>query len=161
MSFGIRSIIISKYPNWPNISFQEYVDACNRYTLRVIGGRVGFGSPERVGLMTLEFIRCFVKNRQAVLAPGEDGLVCRVRTSLYPVTFIHMDNLNQELVEALLSLGYSCELVDPILQRSKIFPGPRTRPDEDPWSEYYTNELRREVRDREWVLFEIFPEYDV
>ena len=111
--------------------------------------------------MTLEFLRCFSKNRKAILAPGEEGLVERVRESLYPVKFIHMDNLNEELVETLRALGYSQELVEPIRQHPKIFPGRQTRLAEDHWARYYSAQLKQMVRDREWVLFEIFPEFDI
>lgn len=147
-------------PNWPDLSFEDFVRAANQYTARVRGfGEFPLASS--IGLMTKEFLRCFCRDRRAVYEGSEEGLVDRVRQHLYPVSFLHQCRLNDELGEFLCSHAYPEKLIEDIRSRARIYPGKATRPAGEPWSSYYSADLKAYVRGRERILFSLFPEYDV
>ena len=80
---------------------------------------------------------------------------------MFDVDFMRTNHLNRDLYEALLARGYSPDDVGFILGLEKILPMGRGRHDHQPWEMYYTPAQKSHVRDREWVLFRLFPEFDV
>ena len=70
-----------------------------------------------------------------------------------------MENLNVELTQILETIGYEEQKLDYIKKHPKVYPGPATRPDSDKWEKYYDSELREEIRGRERVIFNLFPDY--
>ena len=83
------------------------------------------------------------------------------KQDLFPVHYLHTDNLNQELHDYLLQHGCKAEDLEFILQSGKIFPPEGGRSEEEKWQQYYTPELKAYVRHKERILFNIFPEFDV
>ncbi len=50
--------------------------------------------------------------------------------------------------------------VDFILEMKKVLPLGKGRTKEQKWQKYYTSELKDEIRQKERVLFQMFPEFD-
>ena len=80
---------------------------------------------------------------------------------MFPVHFLRKENLNQELYEYLLNIGYPAKAIEFILNAPKIVPGRNIRGEDKKWENYYTPELKKWVRMKEKLLFAIFPEYDI
>lgn len=80
---------------------------------------------------------------------------------MFPVHFLRKENLNQELYEYLLSVGYPAQEIEFIVNAPKILPPKSTRGEDKKWKNYYTPELKKWVRMKERLLFAIFPEYDI
>lgn len=80
---------------------------------------------------------------------------------MFPVRFLRTEYLNLDLDNFLAKLNYEEHKISFILNAAKI------RPEEEVkhrsnynWQEYYTSELKTFVRQRENLIFSIFPEYD-
>ena len=78
---------------------------------------------------------------------------------MYDVCFIRTANLNQELYDFLLSMGYAESDVNFILRHKKI-PRDRGNYHNLKWETYYTPELKQLVRQKDWLFFRMFPEFD-
>jgi hypothetical protein len=85
----------------------------------------------------------------------------RYQQSLFPLHFPRSEFLNQQLHDFLLGLGMPRERIAFILDEPKVFPEGGSRDEASRWQDHYTPELKRSVRSRERLLFEMFPEYDV
>jgi hypothetical protein len=81
--------------------------------------------------------------------------VKRVRESTHRVHFIHTERLNRELFDFLLSKGYPKPLIDFIPQKDKINTS-RANHDYRTW---YSEQLRREVEQRDALILRLFPEF--
>jgi hypothetical protein len=57
-------------------------------------------------------------------------------------------------------MGYAHEDISFILNHSKVFPLGKGRSAEQKWEKYYTPELKAFVREKERVLFTLFPEFE-
>jgi hypothetical protein len=74
--------------------------------------------------------------------------------------FLRTHRLNQDLYDFLLVAGYEPQDVDFILRLDKVRPPGPVRGPDTKWERYYTPELRSFVRNKERLLFAMFPEFD-
>jgi hypothetical protein len=155
-----ESELQTELPTWPDISFNQFVYAANRLTSRVRGFSE-YPLARTVGLMTKEFLRCFCRDRSAVYDGNEEELLVRVKQHLYPTTFLRQCRLNHDLSEFLGFLGYPGSILNQIQERDRIYPGQATRPPGESWASYYDSDLKEFIRNRERVIFSLFPELDV
>ena len=79
---------------------------------------------------------------------------------MYPVRFLHMEDINRQLHDFLVESGHRQEDVAFVLEQGKVAPEGPARADGSNWSTFYTPELKARVRHRERLLFALFPEYD-
>ncbi|OJH40969.1 sulfotransferase family 2 domain-containing protein [Cystobacter ferrugineus] len=157
------------HPHYPELSFDEFVRMANTLFLNCHQGReTGFrnerlADPFRPGWHTEQFIRFYCHEPRTVFASlDEEALVSRrYRQSLFPVHFLRSEFLNHQLHDFLLGLGMPRERISFILDEPKVFPEGGGRDEASHWQDHYTPELKRFVRSRERLLFEMFPEYDV
>ena len=76
------------------------------------------------------------------------------------VFFLHNENLNQDLHGYLSQFDHKPESLETILQSAPILPEGGTTRTEKKWQQFYTKELWQFVRQRERILFQLFPQYD-
>ncbi len=65
------------------------------------------------------------------------------------------------MYDFLIAMGYEDDDVSFVINQEKILPRGKGRSAEQKWQEYYTPELKRQVREKEHLLFTLFPEFDV
>ena len=151
------------YPEFPEIGFSEFLKLSDQ-TLEV-----NFDCQKEVwsqfGLRTRAFVNFYFKNPSAALTKMLDEEYVTsgaYQADMFPnINFIHTKNLNRNLYEFLLQNGYDKKDMEFILEKKKVLPLGKGRTKEQKWGKYYTPELKTEIRRKERVLFEIFPEFDV
>ena len=144
------------HPNFPDISFEQYVLLINRAFCE--NGQSGRG----VGFHTTEFVRFYFRDPPKALSELDEVYVAsrKYEDDMCDVHFIRTDQLNSELYQFLLSVGYQREDIEFILGLGKIVYRGKGRSAEQKWEKYYTPELKQFVRTRERLLFKMFPEFD-
>jgi hypothetical protein len=149
---------VEEHPEFPELTFEAFIELCDRASL-VYEGEAGKG----LGLITHGFIRYFYRNMDVVLSRLNRDYIRsgRYREDMFAVEFLHTHRLNRDLYDALVARGYAPKDVAFILNLEKILPMGRGRGDSQAWEKYYTPGLKAHVREREWMLFEMFPELDV
>ena len=80
---------------------------------------------------------------------------------MFNVDFIKTDRLNQELYGFLLSIGYRAEDLRFLPALGKILPMGRGRRKDQHWEKYYAPSLKEFIREKDWALFEMFPDFDI
>jgi hypothetical protein len=160
-----ESAIRAVYPHYPAIRFDEYLKAFYdlplldpRYVSPELAGRL---AAQNVGPLTYEYLRFLFQRPRDVLddLPGLHSSGC-LRDLLSGVHFLAQESLNVSLYELLVTMGYEPREARFVLDMGRVYPedGPRRRSPE--WRGYYTPELLRLVRSREWLLFALFPRYE-
>lgn len=159
--------IVGDYPHYPEISFSEYVHIVNTYHYYRTLPTPDLDESNLVGQRTYEIIRFFFKDPPESIFPKLSNEYIekkRYENDLYPVHFLKTHNLNRGLYDFLITVGYDRSQIDFILEADKILPdlppgGVRRSPKR--WQDYYTPELQAFVRQRDRMLFSMFPEFDV
>jgi len=141
-------------PHFPNISFAEFMELCEQ------ASRV-YDPEGRLGLYTHGFTRYFFRKPVEALAlfTAEYFSSGNAHQDMYDIHFLQTEALNQELAAYLRQQGYNDSDTRFISGLKKILPDGRGRRDDQHWQDYYTPALERYVRDKDWVLYELFPQY--
>jgi hypothetical protein len=152
---------------FPNISFAEYVDLANhafsQHPPLPVGGAEAAPPPrDDLGMYTLDFLNFYFRKPEEVYPILSDEYVSsgRYKENLFPLLrFIRTHRLNEELHQFVVEMGYRHEDVEFILGLGKI------RPEEEHkmspvQGTYFTAELKRIVREKERLIFALFPEFD-
>jgi hypothetical protein len=159
--FAIEHVLpefIVQYPHFPDISFQEFVDLCNKAAL-VFNSECDTD----LGLYTHSFVRFYYREAAKVISRIDWEYVCsgRHKLDMFNVDFIKTDRLNQELYGFLLSIGYRAEDLRFLPALGKILPMGRGRRKDQHWEKYYAPSLKEFIREKDWALFEMFPDFDI
>lgn len=160
-----ESAMRSVYPHYPAIRFEEYLSAF--YDLPLLHpGYVSAAlarnlAAQNVGPLTYEYLR-FLFQRPREILDDLPGLCSsgRLRERLSGVHFLAQESLNLSLYEFLVTMGYEPEVARFVLSMGRVYPEDRPRRRSPEWRSYYTPELLRLVRSREWLLFSLFPRYE-
>jgi hypothetical protein len=149
----------ARYPGFPDLTFADFVSLLNEAFVTPGGERAPCGP---VGRFTQEYVQYFFRDPAAAFARLDEGFLRAARTSgaMYPVRLLQTRRLNQELHALLLEVGYPPESVAFLPHMDRVLPQGRGRSAAQQWERYYTPDLKAWVRDRERLLFALFPEYD-
>ncbi len=159
--------ILKIYPHFPNLSFAEYLKAANMLSLRK---KIEVSSSlinKNAGIQTCFFMRMFFnKTVKNILEKFDKNYIKsqNFKKDMFSVHFIKTENLNNELYEFLSRFIEDKNSLKFILKSDKILPNSlgKSYQQKDTTSEkYYTPELKAFVREKEELLFTLFPEYDV
>jgi hypothetical protein len=153
----------SEYPNFPDLSFAEYVKLSND-ALRPLSGAERANGGARPGLITEQFIKFYFRDPRRSferLRAGDYAGPNDAGVDMHDLRFVRTDQLNRGLRDFLVGEGYADRDLSFILDAGKILPRGRGRDAAQSWERYYTPELKAWVRDREDFLFRLFPEFDV
>src|SRR5262249_12432213 len=114
------------------------------------------------GLLTQKFVQYYAKDPPAVVARLDEAYVRsqQFQNDLYPARFLRTHRLNEDLAAFLGEMGYAEEDLVHVRGRARVLPHGKGRRAGQRWEQYYTPELRRLVREKERLLFALFPEFD-
>jgi hypothetical protein len=144
-----------RYPGFPNISFDEYIDFVNYAELQ--NGDVGW--------QTAAFIRKYFHEPDRVLKELDDEYFRsgRYRSDMFDVRFVRTEALNEDLHAFLLEVGFPADAISFILEERKILPPAAeesvARSSDQSWPAFYSEALLERVTTIERHLLSIFPEY--
>ncbi len=144
------------YPRFPDLAFAEFVELTDRAFRPRAGGESG------PGLMTREFVEFYFKAPREILGRLDDQYVAArgFAADMHPVHFLRQESLNRDLHAFLAGIGYDPADLGFIHGMGRVLPGGKGRGPDQRWERYYTPELKQRVRQREGLLFAIFPEFD-
>lgn len=157
------------FPHYPELSFGEFLQLANTlFVSRYQGKDTGFHNPSfpedrKLGWHTEQFVRFYCVHPREVFAAITEGYIAegRCRQDMFPIRFLSAENLNTELHAVLGELGHAPDEIAFVRDADRIYPAEGGRASGDRWETYYTPELKRLVRTRERLLFQLFPKYDV
>jgi len=157
---------IREHPGFPEITFSEYVELANKKLW--LFEEPKFLLEQSIGWQTACFIKWFCRKELLdLLASGATLTVEMLRTFSYPVRFLHTRRLNEDLYNALYDVGYDSKDIDFIRNAPKVLPDQSKRSGENDifqsassGSEYFQPEVEKVIREKERLLFELFPEWD-
>jgi len=164
---GSNPVIRARWPRFPDLSFDEFVRYMN--TERTTMKFPGLPPEQQPGLFSQIFIQFFAINPNQLardLTPElvRSGAIRRYLCPELHVLFTHQ--LNDGLYTFLKSMGYPERRVGWIKRQGRVLPEggqkqAKGRAGDDRWPSRYTPELMQYVVQREWVLFELYPELRV
>ncbi len=146
------------FPNYPDITFDEFYQMTNKYGRHLLlGDKL---SPKvEVGTQTIEFIKFFFENPTEIINEKltDDYIDSGAfKKDLPDIKFLHTENLNQELHDFLLTMKLPKAEVDFIVNKGRINVSKRRS---KKWENYISPETQAMIRQKERMLFMLFPEY--
>ncbi|HQW36009.1 MAG TPA: sulfotransferase family 2 domain-containing protein [Thermoflexales bacterium] len=147
-------------PGWENLSFEQFMRLSNEVWAQALTPNVRVNPS--LGRLTVLFIQYHCAQPERLLEMRADDKTLReaIREDLGGMTFLHTEQLNDELMAYLRRAGYAEERIAFIKNRAPVKPGGR-RSAEDRWQKFYSPPMRADVLRRDRILFQIFPEYDL
>ncbi len=147
--------------DFPNLSFQQFMELMPMVFNPA--PHQDFYNPNAFGRTTVEFINdCFYQPEKIIEKMDEHYIASGTyKEDMFPVQFIFTHKLNQHLYEFLIEQGYPESSIQFILKKEKVLPQGKGRTKEQKWEKYYTPELKELVRQKDWFLFELFPEFNI
>jgi hypothetical protein len=115
-----------------------------------------------LGLHTIQFIQFYFPGPEGVLSLIDKDYIRekRYQRDVADIVFLHQENLNEELYNFLLGLGYSRKDIRFIREVDRVNVTAREASQFGTW-DFYTQELVEDVLNKDELLFEVFPEYGV
>jgi hypothetical protein len=159
-----ENAICQQFSYYPDISFEDYVRSTYDWSLLSRSYvneevRVKF-QKAAIGPMTLDYIRYFANSPTRLLSGIASLSTSELEESFTGTTFLTTERLNDDLCDALASLGFDRHELDIVRALGKIVPAGSRRDSAGGWVHYYSPELKQLVRDRERMLFRVFPDFN-
>lgn len=147
-------------PQWPDFNFEHYLTLSNTTWLNIRNPSIQVNPT--LGRLTVLFINYYCKNYEDILSSHIDDvhLEKKIKENLRDIVFLDTANLNTELSDYLLSMGYDKNQIRFILSKKKISPRNQRQYNET-WDRFYSPQLTEEIRRRDRFLFSLFPQFDL
>ncbi len=146
-----------RFARFPDLSFAEYMELTGAAFRTLRNDRFA------PGLYTEQFVRFYFKSPQKAYARIDDSYIASesYRNDMHDLRFVRTDRLNLDLYEFLAGIGFDARDVEFIVELDRVLPQGKGRSADQRWEAYYTDELKRSVRERDRLVFAIFPCFDV
>lgn len=154
--------LLKQYPSYPKLTFNEFYEMLQTY--HPLANRARRFTALPLGILSLQFLDFFSKYGFDEILPHLTPRYVHsdaFKQQMSTVSFLDMYQLNEELYKFLLRSGYPSHQIEFIRTRGKILPGNRGRNESQKWEQYYTPAMKQHIREMEWILFELFPEFDI
>ena len=150
------------FPNFPDLSFEQFLDLANGFFVDfdMIGDPE---RPHRMGYYSTQFLQYFfIVPADAYRRIDSAYLADRAwRAEMFPVEFLHTSTLNRDLHRFLSREGYPRRYIDGVLRKPPVRPQEHHTPRPSAsFKNYYTRETYDLIREKERILFAIFPHLD-
>ena len=151
------SRVKERFPHFPDLSFKEYLEYSNNYALPHRLQNVDLKEGTQIGTLSAQFIQMFCRDhKEALRNINKDYKKNGLYEKHFPdITFLKTENINDDLYRFLLRKGFSKENVQFIQDREKVNVSNRR-----PYHQYLDKEAIERIMELEWLLFDLFPEYN-
>jgi hypothetical protein len=158
--FGPVADVRRRYPNYPDLTFEQFVHLANEMSVRYRSANHPADTP---GFHTQQFVKYFFRHPDAAYPRLLDATFTATvpDDELQGIRFVNQTRLNDELAELLTEWGYPASEVRAVRDAEHIRPPGSRRDAGSAWEPYYTPELKTFVRHKERWLFEWFPRWQV
>lgn len=152
-----------RYPDFPDISFVEFLELYHAALCRESRDKTFRDDDGGIGWATQRFIDFYFRNPSSVLPSIDDRYIFSDDSwrDMFDIHFLRTHCLNQNLHDFLAGEGIDDRQLEFIVDLQRILPGGKGRNDNQGWRNYYNTELRQKIRDKDRLLFHLFPEFDV
>lgn len=149
---GFKAEIAAKFHKFPELSFQEY------YEMVSLSARAESGI--NVGYETIRFVKFYFSDPQEALLNFNNEYIedKKYRDDLPDIIFLHQEDLNNELFDFLLSIGYSQKDIVSIKMAQRVNVTHREY-NQLAVHDFFSQEMKEDVREKDRLLFALFPEY--
>jgi hypothetical protein len=150
-----------RFPRFPDLTFAEYMELTGTAFRTLHNDR--FPDPQGPGLYTEQFVRFYCQQPEAVYARLDADYIASeaYQRDLHDLRFVRTDRLSQDLYDFLVGMAFAPRDVEFVLGLGRILPRGKGRAAGAGWESYYTDELKRSVRERDRLVFALFPDFDV
>ena len=144
-------------PHFPDLSFREFLQLEDSHWLNLFNPNVTV-DPTIGRFTTLFVIFYFERPNEVLQSVANLESKERIATEMYPVTFLHTETLNRDLSEYLSQFMSRKRVLRFVEIEKPILPiGAAIR--KRHWRDYYDADLMAEIRERDRLIFSLFPEY--
>ena len=113
-----------------------------------------------IGRFTTLFINYyFCRPNEVFSIDSQVGIERASRQEMYPVTFLHTESLNHDLSKDLSQHVSSRRRLGFVESEKPILPTGANRRKRH-WRYYYDTDMLAEIRERDRLIFSLFPAYD-
>lgn len=116
--FVDKNIIKDKFPQFPNISIEEFID------LKKILNNQSYPNlrTAQIGFQTIKFIEMFFNNPLKIIATINDDYILSgaYKKDLKPITFLKQENLTEDLISFLSQYDFTAKELEMIRNYKKI-----------------------------------------
>jgi len=147
-SFTIDSEFSRKFPNFPDLSFEEYLDF-NDYLVKK--NFAAWHIDADIGQQSLVFLRMYYEDLPRIFSLLEEDKRAKIINSVKSLVFLRQENLTNELIAFLKPFGLT-EVGENIILKMKpanVTEGIREKGLE------LTDDHRDRIRKSEWLIFDV------
>lgn len=146
------------HPHFPDLSFREFLQLENNNRLNL--SNPGVTVDPTIGRLTTLFINFYFHRPNDVL-PSVAGLESNewIDREMYPVAFLRTETLSRDLSKYLSQFMSSRRVLRFVELEKPILPLGAARRKRH-WRDYYDADLLAEIRERDRLIFSLFPAYD-
>jgi hypothetical protein len=161
----------SRFPGYPYISFADFIEISFEIGYKHLAPPVRAAANSlRLGPMTVIMLQylapSYFELMETLAVSGDIGALKR---SIARTRVLHAESLNLDTYHWLVQLGVPPAIAEPVLSKAKV--QPVNTPDGVPlerghgqprqvhWSTLFDERTKAAVIEREWLFFELFPEY--
>ncbi len=145
-------------PDFPNLSFGQFLQLQNKDWLTLFNP--GVAVDPTIGRFTTLFINFYFRRPNEVLQSVANlESKERIAREMYPVTFLHTETLNPDLSKYLSQFVSNRRRRGLVESERPILPAGTNRR-KGHWRDYYDPDLIAEIRERDRLIFSLFPTYD-
>jgi len=155
---GELEMILKQYPSFPELTFEEYLSFINIFDIksRIHHDRLKVD----IGMISYSFLQFFFREPHRIIQGLDETYLNsdEYKKDMPEITFLRNENLNMDLYNILLKLGYRERDVSFIVNEKKVNVTARRKV--RPWQEYYRRDLYDYVKFKERFILKLFPEYN-
>lgn len=140
------------FPNFPDLDFDQYLDLLLNYRLKNTIQKNNINA--NMGIYSLQYIQLFCINYIDVLSSINSTNEIK-DNQIYTATFLHQENLREELYNYLQKHGWPKPKISFIRDIAKV----NTSRDDFSYRQYYSQEQVDLIKEKEALIFRLFPEY--
>jgi hypothetical protein len=152
----------ARFSSFPDLTFDDYLAATHDMRVRRADEQElpdpQFLHRHRIGFNTWLYLRFAFHDPHTAAAKVDDYLSHGWERDMAQITWLPMEELNLALERFLIDLGYEAGEVAFIRDHERVSP-PGSRRTSRSWKHHYTADLEAWVRDRDRLLFAMFPDY--
>ena len=147
------NLVKSNFPDFPNISFEEYIKLANIISNDKMHNKIGVKSRVTIGALSLQFILMFAFDPKKVLEIIDHDFFTNYKIENYfpEIIFLNNENLTSELYNVLLNHGYPRKFLN-FMSNS----GRKNVSVKKPYNSYLNNTTKNQIIEIEWFLYEFF-----
>jgi len=148
------------FPSFPDLSFEQFLELANSLFLDfdIIGDP---GSSHHMGYYSTQFMQYFFRTPAESYRRVDATYLANHawRDDTFDVQFLRTSSLNRDLHRFLFQEGYPPRYIDSVLRKAPVRPREHHTPRPSAnFRNYYTRETYDLVREKERLLFAIFPD---